>query len=90
MSATVGPMMTGGISLDTHLLPANLMMIAKTTYTRPARIPPRMIPQYPKQSAVESELKNANELEMMTGLLNFVKRRYTIVPRPAPRIAAGI
>lgn len=49
-----------------------------------------MIPQYPNASAVESELKNANELDMMTGLLNFVKRRYTIVPRPAPRIAAGI
>lgn len=49
-----------------------------------------MIPQYPNANAVESELKNANELDMMTGLLNFVKRRYTIVPIPAPKIAAGI
>ena len=49
-----------------------------------------MIPQYPNANAVESELKNANELDMITGLLNFVKRRYTIVPRPAPKIAAGI
>ena len=75
MIATVGPMMTGGMSLDTHLLPANLIIIAKTTYTSPASTAPRMIPQYPNANAVESELKNAKELDMMTGLLNFVKRR---------------
>ncbi len=31
---------------------------------------------------------NANEEPRKTGLLNFVKRRYTIVPMPAPKSAA--
>ena len=32
---------------------------------------------------------NANDEPRNTGLLNFVKSRYTIVPTPAPNIAAA-
>ena len=45
MSATVGPMTTGGMSLDTHFVPAKWMTIAMMTYTMPANAAPTRMPR---------------------------------------------
>ncbi len=44
ISATIGPMMTGGMSLFTQPDPVDFTMIAMTTYTRPANTQPRISP----------------------------------------------
>ena len=55
---------------------------------------PKMIPAYPAAAlaappnAANIEPKKANDEPRNTGLLNLVKRRYTIVPIPAPKSAA--
>ena len=45
MIATVGPMITGGISLLIYSTPQNFTIIAMITYTRPAMRAPMMRPQ---------------------------------------------
>ena len=88
MSATVGPMMTGGMSLLIQPAPANLIASAMITYTSAATIEPTITPRYPYVTPVTSGVMNAKELPRNTGLLKRVNRRYTIVPTPAPMSAA--
>ena len=74
MMATVGPITTAGISLLIQSTPANLTMIARTTYTSPANAAPRISPKYPSDidtppaNAANIEPKNANEEPKNTGL----------------------
>lgn len=45
--ATVGPMMTAGISLLIHSVPFFQTIKASMQYTAPANTPPRIIPHQP-------------------------------------------
>ena len=73
--ATVGPIITGGISLFIQSDPANLMTIAIIVYTSPANTAPRITPQYPKATPVANGIINAKEDPRNTGLLNLVNNR---------------
>ena len=92
--ATVGPMTTAGMILFIHFTPAILTATAITTYTRPAKTAPIIRPRKPScidtppAKAENMEPINAKEEPRKTGLRNFVNSRYTIVPTPAPNIAA--
>ena len=92
--ATVGPITTAGISLLIQFTPTFFTIKAMTTYTSPAKAAPRISPRYPTDietppaNAASIEPMNAKEEPKNTGLLNFVKSRYTSVPTPAPNNAA--
>ena len=94
MIATVGPMITGGMSLLSQLTPALFTTRAMITYTSPANSAPRMIPAKPAATeiapanAVDIEPKKANDEPRKTGLFFAVKSTYTRVPTPAPNRAA--
>ena len=94
MIATVGPITTAGMSLSIQFTPTSFTIIAMRTYTKPANTAPMMSPRYPAEAetppakAAAIEPKNANDEPKNTGLLNFVNKRYTIVPAPAPKSAA--
>ena len=81
MIATVGPITTAGISLFNQFVPANLTIIAITTYTRPANAAPMIRPRYPTDmdtppaNAAAIEPRNAKDEPRNTGLLNFVKSK---------------
>ena len=89
-------MTTAGMILSIHFTPANLTIMAITTYTRPANTPPIIRPRYPScidhappNAAIIEPIK-ANELPRKTGLFDFVNSRYTMVPAPAPNSAAVV
>ena len=81
MIATVGPMTTAGINLETQFVPQNLQTNAKITYTKPAKTAPMMRPMKPmlKEAAPAKAAnilpKKANELPKKTGDFDFVKSK---------------
>ena len=81
MIATVGPMITAGMSLLIQRTPANLTIIAISTYTSPANAAPMIMPAKPASAvaapakAADMEPRNANQEPRNTGLLNLVKSR---------------
>ena len=81
MIATVGPITTAGMSLLIQSTPANLTIIARTTYTSPANAAPRISPKYPSDietppaKAANIDPMKANEDPRNTGLLNLVNKR---------------
>ena len=94
MIATVGPMTAAGMILLIHSTPTFLTTRAMITYTRPAETAPMISPRKPNcievapAKAANIEPMKANEEPRKTGLLNWVIKRYAIVPAPAPKSAA--